>query len=200
MRKSTSVDNNVRGFVAIGASLGGGDALRALFSGLPGNFPWPVGVVLHRDTGGGELLAEYMRKDSPLQVQEAEDKTPIAPGTIYVAPANYHLLVEENHFALSTEAPVKHARPAIDVFFESVAGVFGKNAVGVILTGNSDDGARGLSAIKRHGGLTIVQSPASAVSARMPESALADAGIDWVLPLDQIAPFLMETCKVPLWT
>ncbi|MBI4383929.1 MAG: chemotaxis protein CheB [Nitrospinae bacterium] len=193
MRKSTRESNDVRGFVAIGASLGGSDALRVLLSGLPENFPAPVGVVLHRDREGGALLTEYLRKDCPLEVREAEDKTPIAPGIIYIAPANYHLLVEKNHFALSTEAPVNHARPAIDVFFESVAEAFGKYAAGALLTGNSDDGARGLTAIKRYGGMTVVQSPETALASRMPSAALADAEIDRVLPLDEIAPFLAET-------
>jgi two-component system chemotaxis response regulator CheB len=197
MKKSTREDSSGCKFVALGASLGGSDALRALLAELPANFP-PLGVVLHRgsDDGGDTSLIEYLRKNRPLKVRVVEDKTLIAPGTIYLAPADYHLLIDGDHFALSTEAPVHYARPSIDVFFESVAESFGGKVVGVILTGNNDDGARGLAAVKRHGGVTVVQSPETAYAPRLPEAALAcGAEIDRVLPLDRIAWFLAEIAQ-----
>jgi len=125
-------------------------------------------------------------------VEEAQDKTPIRPGRLYFAPADYHLLVEDNHFALSTEARVSYARPSIDVLFESAAEAYGKKAVGIILTGAGHDGARGMAEIKRRGGLTIVQSPETAECNSMPIAARATGMVDKALALEDIVPFLMK--------
>ena len=151
--------------IAIGASLGGMEALRTLLAFLPRHFPVPLAAVLHRHAESeGEIMTAFFQKQCVLEVIEAEDKTSMRPGHVYLAPADYHLMVESDHFALSSDDFVNHARPSIDVFFESVAEVYGKRAVGVILTGFGKDGAQGLAAIKRAGGLTIVQSPDSAWS------------------------------------
>lgn len=178
--------------VAIGTSLGGTSALQLLLPTFPADFPAAVVLVFHRGQGSDDTLIRFLRKHCRLPVEEAQDKTLLHPGCLYFAPADYHLLVEDDHFALSTEPPVSFARPSIDVLFESVADVYGAKAVSIVLTGAGHDGADGLAAIKRHGGLTIVQSPTTAESRHMPEAALATGAVDKVLPIEEIVPFLMR--------
>jgi len=159
--------------IVIGASLGAARALPLILRGLPARLPVAVTVVLHRHRdSGGELLA-LLREGCPLPVEEAEDKTPLAPGRVFVAPPDYHLLVEEDHFALSADAPVSFARPSIDVLFESAADACGRACIGILLTGASADGAQGLATIRAAGGITIVQDPADAECPVMPAAALA---------------------------
>jgi two-component system chemotaxis response regulator CheB len=129
-----------------------------------------------------------------LPVREAEDKVAIEQGTVSIAPPDYHLLVEPDHLSLSLEEPVRFSRPSIDVLFESAARAFDGALAGVVLTGANDDGADGLVAIKRAGGITIVQDPATASSPTMPEAAIRSGAADKVLPLEDIAPFLVELC------
>jgi two-component system chemotaxis response regulator CheB len=112
-----------------------------------------------------------------------------------VAPADYHLLVEDDRFALSVDARVQFARPSIDVLFESVAEGYRDRAIGIVLTGANADGAEGLAAIKRNGGVVIVQDPETATRKAMPEAALAAAVADAVLPLEAIGPFLLGLCS-----
>jgi two-component system chemotaxis response regulator CheB len=178
------------GLIVVGASLGGFHALETLLGGLPRDFPLPVAVVQHRSSDSDELLATLLRRSSRLPIVEVEDKHSITPGEIYIAPANYHLLVEEGHFALSTEGPVQFARPSIDVLFESAADAYRDKVVAVLLSGSNSDGARGMTRVKECGGLAIVQDPASAESSRMPEAAIAATRIDHVLPLSEIARHL----------
>lgn len=179
-------------FIGIGASLGGTTALQVLLPALPPEFRAAVTLVFHRAKGPDETLVRFLRKNCRLPVEEAQDKTPIRPGRLYFAPADYHLLVEGNHFALSTEAAVSYARPSIDVLFESAADAYGKNAVGIVLTGAGHDGAAGLAAIKRRGGLTIVQAPETAECSGMPNAAMATGMVDMALALEGIVPFLVK--------
>lgn len=179
-------------FIGIGASLGGTTALQVLLPALPPEFPAAVTLVFHRAKGPDETLVRFLRKNCRLPVEEAQDKTPIRPGRLYFAPADYHLLVEDNHFALSTEAAVSYARPSIDVLFESAADAYGKNAVGIVLTGAGHDGAAGLAAIQRRGGLTIVQAPETAECSGMPNAAMATGMVDRTLALESIVPFLVK--------
>ena len=182
-------------FIAIGTSLGGTSALQTLLPTLPKDWPAAVTLVFHRGQGPGEMLSRFLAKYSRWPVEEAQDKTPVVPGHLYFAPSDYHLLVEENHFALTTEAVVSHARPSIDVLFESVAHVYGDRAAGVVLTGAGHDGAAGLAAIKERGGLTLVQSPETAESPAMPNAAIATGKVDKILPLEEIFPFLIKWHK-----
>lgn len=179
-------------FIAIGASLGGTSALQTLLPTVPASWATALALVFHRAQGAGDTLERFLRKYCPLPVQEAQDKTPIQPGHLYYAPADYHLLCEENHFALTTEAAVSYARPSIDVFFESVAEIYREHAAGVLLSGSGQDGAAGLVAIKQRGGLTLVQAPESAECVSMPNAAIATGKIDKVLPLQEIVPFLLK--------
>jgi two-component system chemotaxis response regulator CheB len=179
--------------VAIGTSLGGLNALIALLHDLPEDLHAPVVVVQHRSAPADRGLAELLQEHTRLTVQEAEDKQAISAGGVYLAPADYHLMVEEpGVLALSTEAPVRSARPSIDVLFETAADAYGPGAIGVLLTGASADGASGLAAIKRRGGLAIVQDPATAEAAAMPAAGLSATSVDFVLPLGSIGRHLVS--------
>ena len=174
--------------VVMGASAGGVEALKTIFSALPVDFSLPIMVVLHRlrDTPGN--LAVVLGRDCPLPVQEAQSDMPFLPGNIYLAPANYHLLIEADHsLSLSVEEPVCHSRPSVDVLFESAALAFGEAVIGVLLTGGNSDGARGLHFIHQAGGFSLVEDPASAKFYAMPEAALQLFSPDLQCHLSQIA-------------
>jgi two-component system chemotaxis response regulator CheB len=180
--------------VVIGASYGGLSALQMLLADLSPEFPLPLVIVQHRRKDADDGLCEYLRKRSRLPLIEPNDKEKLEPGHVYLAPRDYHLLIEKSIFALSTESPVAFARPSIDVLFESAAAIYHERVIGVILTGANSDGARGLAKIKAFGGLTVVQDPKSAESPAMPEAAIQMTAVDCILPLPQIAPFLNERC------
>lgn len=180
--------------VVIGASYGGLSALQILLPELAPEFPLPIVVVQHRRKEADDGLCEYLRRRSSLPLIEPNDKEKVEPGRVYLAPRDYHLLIEESIFALSTESPVSFARPSIDVLFESAADIYHDRVIGVILTGANRDGARGMAKIKAFGGLTVVQDPQSAESRSMPEAAIMAAPVDRILPLAEIAPYLNELC------
>jgi len=165
--------------------------LQGLLSALPAEFHLPVAIVQHR--GKGEIgLCEFLRQSSNLAVIEPEDKEPILPGRAYLAPRDYHLLIENGTFALSTDSPVAYARPSIDVLFESAADEYKDRAIGVILTGANHDGAHGLNQIKSRGGLALVEDPASAACREMPDAAIAHTKVDAILSLEEIPARLVE--------
>jgi two-component system chemotaxis response regulator CheB len=192
--------------VVIGASFGGFDALKTVLRDLPASFPVPVAIVQHQSSPGSGL-ATLLQRYAALVVADAEDKDVLLPGFAYLAPPGYHLLIDRgaaerdlgngdpvHHaiMALSIDPPVQHARPSIDVLFESAADVYGPDVIGVILTGTGRDGAAGLTRIKRRGGLAIVQDPATATRAAMPEAALASTPVDLILPIEQIGGRLVQ--------
>ena len=182
------------GIIAIGASWGGVQAISVVLAGLPGDLPAPVVIAQHRGEEGPAQLAEALGRRTALRVVDGTDKDVLQPGHAYLAPPGYHLLVDYGSLTLSTDEPERFSRPSIDVLFESVADAYGDEAVGVILTGASEDGAAGLARIRGKGGVTIVQEPATAARRTMPEAALAAAGAHRVLPLDEIAAFLLKVC------
>ncbi len=178
-------------FIVIGASLGGLKVLCKLFSSLTADYPLPIAVVLHRSKDSlDELLVNLLQKSCLIPVIEVEDKTPIKPGVIHVAPADYHLLVEGDYFVLSMEEPVLYSRPAIDLLFESSAYIFRDKLLGILLTGASRDGTRGLSEIKRWGGITLVQDPKTAEADIMPLSAIRENAADQILSVEGISAVL----------
>jgi two-component system chemotaxis response regulator CheB len=158
--------------VVVGTSWGGLAALRELISGLPGTFALPIVVVQHRHKQSGHILEELLQDYTKLRVREAEDKASISAGTVHVAPADYHLLIEDGFFSLTMDEPVAFSRPSIDVTFASAADVYGDRVVGVVLTGANADGSRGLRRISDRGGLPLIQLPATAESPAMPAAAL----------------------------
>lgn len=178
--------------VVVGASWGGLHALSVLVGGLPAAFAAPVVIVQHRSRDAHSFLGELLQDHTPLPVCEVEDKQVIAPGQIYLAPADYHLLVEDGHFALTVDEPVRFSRPSIDVTFSSAADSFGARVVGVALTGANDDGAAGLRRIVDRGGRALVQDPAGAEVRTMPAAALRAVPKAEVVELERIAGRLVE--------
>ena len=178
--------------ITVGASLGGLHAILTLLRHLPATLPIPILVVQHRGPMSEGGLIALLQEHTALKVVEAEDKTALKPGTVYVAAPDYHLLVEEpGAIALSTEGPVRAARPSIDVLFETAAEAYGEGVLAVLLTGASADGAAGLARIKAAGGRAIVQDPATAECATMPAAGIAAAPVDYILPLESIGEYLV---------
>jgi two-component system, chemotaxis family, protein-glutamate methylesterase/glutaminase len=186
------------GVVAIGTSWGGLSALGRILGGLPAEFPLPIVVVQHRSKDSDNLMANLLQDMSDLIIHEAEDKDTLLPSNVYVAPADYHLMVDDGVVSLTTDAPVRYSRPSIDVAFESVARSYGSGAIGVILTGANEDGSRGLARIIDLGGRGIVEDPKTAEMPVMPEAAKRAAPAAEVLPLQDIAPRLMTMATAPL--
>lgn len=182
--------------IVIGGSLGGGDALREILSGLPKDFSMPIAVVLHRHRDGDELLRPFIQRDCLLPVQEVEDKDPIEPGRVYLGPPDYHLLLEEGCFSLSTDDLVNFARPSIDALFESAAEWKGRQAIAVVLTGGGFDGAAGARRIEEKGGTVIVQDPKTADGLWMPTASIEATRAPRILPLKQIAPELIRLASL----
>lgn len=176
--------------IVVGTSWGGLSAIRELISGLPPDFGLPLVVVQHRHRQSDHLLTSLLQDGTTLCVCEVEDKAPIGAGNVYVAPADYHLLIEHGYFALSTDEPVQFSRPSIDVAFVSVADTYRDRAVGVVLTGANSDGARGLKRIHDRGGLALVQQPATAESPTMPAAAIRCVPMARVETIEQIAAVL----------
>lgn len=158
--------------VVVGTSWGGLHALRELVGKLPAGFSIPTVLVQHRHRESDHLLSTLLQERTALRVAEVEDKAPIEPGTLFVAPADYHLLVDRGFFTLSTDPPVRYSRPSIDVTFYSAADAYASATVGVVLTGANSDGSRGLRRIFDRGGLALVQDPTTAESPTMPSAAI----------------------------
>lgn len=170
--------------IVMGVSTGGVGVLRPLLGALPAGFPLPVIVVQHLNPQAGGDLARFLDETCAIRVKEADDREAPAAGTVYLAPANYHLLVDlDRRFALSLDPPVNCARPSVDLLFESAAEAYGAALVGVVLTGAGQDGSRGLARIKECGGLTVVQDPADATAASMPRHALEAVAPDHLVAL-----------------
>ncbi len=178
--------------IVIGGSLGGMKALRKILAGLPESFPEAIAVVLHRQKDTDESLAEVLNVGGTLRVEEVLDKEPLRPGHVWLAPANYHLLVEEEHLSLSTDDPVNFARPSIDVLFESAADAFGEEVIAVVLSGANQDGAQGALSVQLRGGTVLIQDPATAECGIMPSAALQATQSPHVLALDAIAARLID--------
>lgn len=179
--------NGIEG-VVIGASAGGVQALAQLLPAFPKRTAAAIFVVLHLPRDRPSLLTEVFSPKCALQVREALDKEPVAPGTVYFAPSNYHLLVDQGpQLALSTDDLVHYSRPSIDVLFESAADVYREHLLGVLLTGANEDGAEGLAAVHDAGGITVVQEPETAQASTMVLCAMQLRAPDFVLPLGRIA-------------
>jgi two-component system chemotaxis response regulator CheB len=131
-----------------------------------------------------------------MDVVDAEDKQWIQPGKIYLAPADYHLLVEKGEFNLSVDEAVRYSRPSVDVLFESAADAYGPALIAIVLTGANADGAQGARRVKKRGGVVIVQDPKTADAPEMPEAVIAAGAVDQILRLEDIAAFLVELCRL----
>ena len=181
--------------IVIGTSFGGLVAVSRLLDGLHEDVHQPIVVAQHRPVEshqGG--LARLLGYHTGRVVCDPDDKTTLEPDHVYLAPPDYHLLVESGYFALSTDAPVQYARPSIDVLFESVADAYAERVVGIVLTGANAHGANGLARIKACGGVAIVQDPATSERRAMPDAAIAATTTDAVLPIEEIPAFLYGLC------
>ena len=184
--------------VVIGASVGAVQALSIILPALPENYPLPVFVAVHVPPDKRSALADLFAARCAIRVKEAEDKETICPGTVYFAPADYHLLVEQDFtLSLSSDEPVLFSRPAIDVLFESAADAYGDGLTGIILTGASADGAHGLQAVHAAGGFPIVQIPDTAEGPAMPRAALAACPAARSFTLEEISFLLLSTSQPP---
>lgn len=184
------------GVIGIGTSWGGLAALTELLGDLPADFNIPIVVVQHRSPSSEHLLGQLLQDATDLRVCEIEDKDALTPGTVHLAPANYHVLIEQGYVSLTIEEPVRFSRPSIDVMLTSAADTYGSAAIGVVLTGANEDGARGLAHIVKRGGRALVQNPKTAEIPIMPEAAIRTVPTAEVLPLEKLVLRLIELSAV----
>jgi two-component system chemotaxis response regulator CheB len=182
----------------VGASSGGIDALKVIVGGLPADLPAAVLVVVHISPDSPRLLADILNRAGPLPCQYAQDQDVIHRGHIYLAPPNYHLLVEPARLRVVQGPKENRARPAVDPLFRSAAAVYGPQTVGVILSGDLNDGTAGLMAVKRVRGIAIIQDPTDALYPSMPRSALRAVEVDYVVPLAEMASILRQVIHQPV--
>lgn len=183
--------------IVIGTSYGGLEALKAIIPHLPKDFSLAVIVVLHIGDNNNQSFINYLDKKSNIKVKEAEEKEEIKAGTVYFAPPNYHLLIEDDStIALSTDSKINHSRPSIDVLFETAAWQYKNQLVGILLTGLNKDGALGLKDIQKFGGITIVEDPGTAIATIMPASAIKIMKPDYILKLDQISEKINDLIRL----
>jgi two-component system chemotaxis response regulator CheB len=181
--------------VVMGSSWGGLHALTAVLGALPEGFPAPVVLAQHRHKSSREgLLASLLKPACRCRINDADDKQPLEPGHVYIAPPDYHLIVERGHLELSTDEPVSFSRPSIDVLFESAADAYGAGVIAVVLTGANDDGASGIRKVRERGGVTVAQAPETAERPEMPKAAIATGAVMHVLPPEEIGHFLGAVC------
>lgn len=178
--------------VVVGCSAGGIDALKGILSSLPQNFKPAMVIVQHVSADTSQCLADFFKQVSNAKIKEAEDKEPIEFGSVYFAPAGYHLMISKNrNFELSVEEPVNFSRPAIDILFETAADAYQEKLLGLVLTGANEDGALGLERIQARGGQVFIQEPRTAEFSSMPEGALKRVPRpDGVLELKEIQNLL----------
>lgn len=179
--------------VVIGASAGGIKALMSILSALPSNFPLPILIVQHLHPESDSYLVQMLDARCGLRVKQADEKEAITVGNVYLAPPNYHLLIEEDKtLSLTIDARVNFSRPAIDVLFDTAVYAYRDAVIGIMLTGANHDGSEGIKRIKQSGGYVIVQDPATAEADAMPRAAIAATKVDKILPLDQIGVYLLQ--------
>jgi two-component system, chemotaxis family, protein-glutamate methylesterase/glutaminase len=182
--------------IVIGTSSGGMNALRVMFSILTQDFKTPIIIVQHIGAHSDNLWIKLLNDKCNLCLKEADEKEKIENGVVYIAPPNYHLLIEKDKtFSLTIDERVNYSRPSIDVLFESAAEVYKSSLIGVVLTGSNHDGTNGIKRIKQYGGLVIIQNPETAESSFMPASAIAAVKPDYILSLKDIAELLMKLDK-----
>lgn len=178
-------------YVVIGGSAGSFRGVTKIISNIPENFPFPIILSLHRLKHVRSGFVEALELKSKLPIVEPHDKMHISGGKIYLAPANYHLIIElGNHFSLSTSANVNHSRPGIDITLESAAKIFRQKMVGILLSGANKDGAKGMYHVKKNGGTTIIQDLSTCQAKTMPEAASKLAKMDHSFTIDQIISYI----------
>ena len=171
--------------------------MQVVLAGLPKGVDAAFIIVAHTPPDGDNLLPKLLDSYCALPVTEAIEREPVIPGRVYIAPPNYHLLIEADHtFALSVDDRVCYSRPAVDILFMTAADVYREHLMGVVLTGANNDGAHGLQAVKNVGGITLVQDPATAYVNTMPLAAIATGAVDHVLALQDISVRMLMYCAI----
>lgn len=179
--------------IVIGTSAGGLFALSSIVEILPADFQLPIIVVQHRSKEERTLLEEVLQAKSKIRIKQADEKEKIERGIVYFAPADYHLLIERDHtFSLSCDERVNFSRPSIDVLFETAAEVYATKLLAIILTGANSDGAAGIKYVRKLGGTTIAQDPASAQFQDMPAAAIHTGYVEHIFTLEKIKAFLLH--------
>ena len=180
-------------FIVIGGSAGSLQVILDILTEIKPGFAIPILVVLHRNSVLGSSLEELFASRTDLPIKEVEEKEPVMPGAIYICPADYHVLLEQDHsFSLDYSERVNYSRPSIDVSFHSAADVYGEGLVCCLLSGGNADGVEGLEYMKERGGLAIVQDPATAEVPYMPQHAITRVEVDFVLPADDLPHFIKQ--------
>ncbi len=181
--------------IAFGASLGGFDAVSGILAALPADFSTPITIIQHRAADRDVSLVDRLRRRTGKNVIEADDKLAVQRNTVVVAPGDYHLMVDEQGYALSTDEPFNYSRPSIDVFLETAAEFYRASLIAVLLTGATEDGAKGAQCVQQHGGTVIVQKPEEAEASVLPKAAVKAAADSYVMSLADIAPFISSLCS-----
>ena len=182
--------------IVIGVSSGGMNVMKIMFSLLPKDFNIPIIIVQHVSPHSDNQWIKLLNEKSNLHIKEADEKEKIEKGNVYIAPPNYHLLIEKDKtFSLTIDERVNFARPSIDVLFESAAEVYKNKLIGIVLTGSNNDGTIGIKRIQECGGLTIIQNPETAESAYMPKSAIVAIQPDYILSIEEIIKLLIKIDK-----
>lgn len=182
--------------VVIGGSAGGSQVLRGIVSALPGDFDLPILAVLHRHPSTDGSLADYLGSEAELFVQEPCDKQGIVAGCVYLAPADYHMLLgRDGVIELSVDDKVNWSRPSIDVLFESAARAYGESVIGIVLSGANADGAQGIRAIRGAGGQTVAQDPTEAEFERMPAAAIETGCVDRIMTWSGIVGYMLGLAR-----
>jgi two-component system chemotaxis response regulator CheB len=177
--------------IIIGGSAGSLDVLLKVLPALRPDLSFPIIIVVHRKHGADSLLPELLSGRTKLAVREVDEKEPISPGVIYIAPSDYHTLIEQDHtFSLDYSEKINYSRPAIDATFQTAAEVYQSKLVCILLSGSNADGVNGLKSVKAWGGTTVIQDPASAQVSYMPEQASLHVKIDYILPIEDMAEFI----------
>jgi two-component system, chemotaxis family, protein-glutamate methylesterase/glutaminase len=179
--------------IVIGTSAGGLLALSILLEKIRSDYSIPIIIVQHRSKEPRGLLEEILQSKCNVKVKQVDEKEKIENGVVYIAPPDYHLLIENDFtFSLSVDEPVRFSRPSIDVLFESAATAYKDKLIGIILTGTNNDGVLGIQSISKHNGLTIAQEPKEAQFPTMPLAAIRTKKVKYILTLAEIQAFLLE--------
>lgn len=193
------VANRQLDLIVIGASAGGLQAIITLLQDLPADFSFPIVIAQHRINDNGDLLEHVLQNKCQIEIRQANEKEKIKKGIVYIAPPDYHLLIErDDTFSLSLDEKVMYSRPSIDVLFESAAPVYKHRLMGILLTGANSDGANGMCAIKEHGGITISQDPEQALFSQMPSAAIVRGCAEQVLSLESIKEVLKHLSEISM--
>jgi two-component system chemotaxis response regulator CheB len=179
--------------LVIGGSAGSLQVILSLLAAIGEGFPMPVLILLHRNGGFESSLEDIFSSRTSLPIREVEEKDPLRAGTIYLCPADYHVLLEKDHsFSLDYSERVHFSRPSIDVTFRSAADIFGPGLICLLLSGGNSDGAEGMQYVQERGGLTAVQDPATADVPYMPQQVINRMKVDFIVPTDDIPRFVRQ--------